>query len=54
VYSPDYQEAKHRQNQLIRDAQKHRLIASLKHPAPRRQASTPAFSLRIADLRPAI
>jgi hypothetical protein len=54
VYSLDYQEAKLRQDELIRDAKKQRLIASLKQPALRRRSSAPAFSLRIADLRPAI
>jgi hypothetical protein len=54
VYRPGYLEVKLRHEDLIRDANKQRLIASLKDRAPRRRLSAPSFSLRIADLRPAI
>jgi hypothetical protein len=54
VYRPSYLEVKLRQQELIRDADKQRLIASLKNGEPRRRLSAPSFSLRIADLRPAI
>ena len=54
MYRSMYEEAKLRQDALIREAQKQRLMASLKQPAPRRRWTAPAFSLRVADLRPAI
>jgi hypothetical protein len=54
VFNVEYQQAKLRQDELIRDARKQRLAASLKQPAPRRRSNAPAFSLRIVDLRPAI
>jgi hypothetical protein len=54
VYRPSYLEVKLRHEELIREAKKQRLVASLKQSAPRRRWTAPSFSLRVADMRPAI
>ena len=54
MYRPTYDEVQLRHQQLIREAKKQRLIASLKNQEPRRRWFPQTFSLRSPDLRPAI